>query len=162
MDYKVADTNLAEAGQRKIRWAEARMPVLMALRDEHSTSKPLKGMRIAGCLHVTKETAVLVKTLVAAGAEVLKRLDRILHVRMTAAITLGRHELSEKMRSLGGLHPDAVLKRGYAYCTNPEGETVISRAQGVAPDERVQINFYDGGVLCRVERKRKGKPCLRK
>lgn len=70
VDYKVADTNLAEAGQRKIRWAEARMPVLMALRDEHSTSKPLKGMRIAGCLHVTKETAVLVKTLVAAGAEV--------------------------------------------------------------------------------------------
>lgn len=99
---------------------------------------------------------------VAAAAEALKHLDRVLHVRMTAAIALGRRELSEKMRTISGLHPDAVLKRGYAYCTTPEGETVISRAQGIAPDERVQVNFYDGGVLCRVERKRKGKPCLRK
>lgn len=99
---------------------------------------------------------------VAAATEALRHLDRVLHVRMTAAIALGRRELNEKMRTISGLHPDAVLKRGYAYCTTPEGETVISRAQGIAPDERVQINFYDGGVLCRVEKKRKGKPCLRK
>jgi adenosylhomocysteinase len=70
VDYKVADTSLAESGQKKIRWAEARMPVLMALREKYRGSKPLKGMRVAGCLHVTKETAVLVKTLVAAGADV--------------------------------------------------------------------------------------------
>jgi adenosylhomocysteinase len=70
VNYKVADTTLAETGQKKIRWAEARMPVLMALREKYAASKPLRGMRIAGCLHVTKETAVLVKTLVAAGAEV--------------------------------------------------------------------------------------------
>jgi len=70
MNYKVADMTLAQAGKEKIRWAESRMPVLMALRAEAEKTLPLKGMRIAGCLHVTKETAVLVKTLRAAGAEV--------------------------------------------------------------------------------------------
>jgi adenosylhomocysteinase len=68
--YKVRNLQLAPEGDRLIDWAESRMPVLMALRKKYSASKPLKGYRIAGCLHVTKETAVLVKTLVAAGAEV--------------------------------------------------------------------------------------------
>ena len=54
----------------RVEWAESRMPVLMALREKHGKAQSLKGMRVAGCLHVTKETAVLVKTLVAAGAEV--------------------------------------------------------------------------------------------
>lgn len=70
MNYKVADLKLVEQGNLKIRWAEARMPVMMALRQKYSETKPLNGMRIAGCLHVTKETAVLIKTLIAAGAEV--------------------------------------------------------------------------------------------
>ena len=69
MDYKIKDINLAEQGRKKIDWAESRMPVLMKLRKQFSESKPLKGMKIAGCLHVTKETAVLVETLLAAGAE---------------------------------------------------------------------------------------------
>ena len=68
--YKVADLSLAKAGKLRIEWAESRMPVLMALQEKYRKSKPLKGYRIAGCLHVTKETAVLVKTFVAAGAEV--------------------------------------------------------------------------------------------
>ncbi len=67
---KVKDLSLAEAGKLRISWAESRMPVLMALREKHSKSQSLKGMRVAGCLHVTKETAVLVRTLVAAGAEI--------------------------------------------------------------------------------------------
>jgi adenosylhomocysteinase len=70
MNYKVADLKLAEAGRLRVEWAESRMPVLMELRRRYSQSKPLSGMRIAGCLHVTKETAVLVRTLRAAGAEV--------------------------------------------------------------------------------------------
>ena len=69
-NYKVANEGLAEQGQLKIRWAESRMPVMMALREKYKEEKPLKGMRIAGCLHVTKETAVLIKTLIAAGAEI--------------------------------------------------------------------------------------------
>jgi len=67
---KIANPGLAGAGQMRIAWAESRMPVLMAMRAEHEKAKSLKGMRVAGCLHVTKETAVLVRTLVAAGAEI--------------------------------------------------------------------------------------------
>jgi adenosylhomocysteinase len=68
--YKVKDLSLAAEGRKKIEWAESRMPVLMALREKYSKTKPLKGYKIAGCLHVTKETAVLVETLKAAGAKV--------------------------------------------------------------------------------------------
>ena len=67
---KIKDPGLATAGKLRIEWAESRMPVLMALREKHGKAKSLKGMRVAGCLHVTKETAVLIKTIVAAGAEV--------------------------------------------------------------------------------------------
>jgi len=70
VNHKVADLKLADAGRLRIDWAESRMPVLMALREKGKKEQPLKGMRIAGCLHVTKETAVLVRTLIAAGAEV--------------------------------------------------------------------------------------------
>ena len=69
-EYKVKDMSLAEEGRQLIDYAEKHMPVLMHLRGKYSKTKPLKGMRIAGCLHVTKETAVLVETLRAAGAEV--------------------------------------------------------------------------------------------
>lgn len=66
---KITSPKLAEQGKLNIEWAESRMPVLMTLRKKFEKTKPLKGQRIAGCLHVTKETAVLVRTLKAAGAE---------------------------------------------------------------------------------------------
>ena len=69
-NYKVADLALAEKGRLLLDWAESRMPVLMSLREEFSKTKPFTGHRIAGCLHVTKETGVLIRTLRAAGAEV--------------------------------------------------------------------------------------------
>ncbi len=68
--YKVKDIELAEYGRREIELAEAEMPGLMALRKEYGESKPLKGARIAGCLHMTIQTAVLIETLVALGADV--------------------------------------------------------------------------------------------
>lgn len=68
--YKVKDISLAEYGRKEIRLAEAEMPGLMALREEFGASQPLKGARIAGCLHMTIQTAVLIETLVALGAEV--------------------------------------------------------------------------------------------
>jgi adenosylhomocysteinase len=68
--YKVADTGLAEWGRKEIGMAEKEMPGLMALRAEYGKSKPLAGARIAGCLHMTIETAVLIETLTALGAEV--------------------------------------------------------------------------------------------
>lgn len=68
--YKVADMSLAEWGRKEIKLAEAEMPGLMAIREEFGPSQPLKGARIAGCLHMTIQTAVLIETLVALGAEV--------------------------------------------------------------------------------------------
>ncbi len=68
--YKVKDISLAEWGRREIELAEAEMPGLMALREEYGSSKPLKGARIAGCLHMTVQTAVLIETLIELGAEV--------------------------------------------------------------------------------------------
>lgn len=69
-DYKVKDMSLAEWGRKEIEIAEKEMPGLMALRKEFGASKPLKGARIAGCLHMTIQTAVLIETLTALGAEV--------------------------------------------------------------------------------------------
>ena len=70
MSYKVKDISLAKWGRKEIRLAEAEMPGLMSLRKNHGSNKPLKGARIAGCLHMTIQTAVLIETLVDLGAEV--------------------------------------------------------------------------------------------
>ena len=67
--YTVADLSLADEGALRVDWARSRMPVLAALRAKAEKDKPLAGMRVAGCLHVTKETAVLIETIRAAGAE---------------------------------------------------------------------------------------------
>src|SRR5690554_6449798 len=70
LKYKVKDISLADWGRKEIKLAEAEMPGLMALREEYGSQQPLKGARIAGCLHMTIQTAVLIETLVALGAEV--------------------------------------------------------------------------------------------
>ena len=69
-DYKVADMSLAKWGREEVKIAETEMPGLMALREEYKASQPLKGARIAGCLHMTIQTAVLMETLVELGAEI--------------------------------------------------------------------------------------------
>lgn len=69
-DYKVADPSLAGLGRREIGFSESEMPGLMSLREKFKKEQPLKGARIAGCIHMTTETAVLIETLVALGAEV--------------------------------------------------------------------------------------------
>ncbi|MDP6870576.1 MAG: adenosylhomocysteinase [Candidatus Poseidoniaceae archaeon] len=68
--YTVANLELADQGALRVDWARSRMPVLCALKDQAAKDKPLAGMRVAGCLHVTKETAVLIETIAAAGAEI--------------------------------------------------------------------------------------------
>src|ERR687889_1859590 len=69
MKSRIKDPTLAKEGKNRIDWAEAHMPVLVALRQKYEKTKPLEGIRVAGCLHVTKETGVLVRTLKAAGAQ---------------------------------------------------------------------------------------------
>ena len=75
--YKVKDISLAKWGRNEIKLAEAEMPGLMSLRNEFKHTKPLKGARMAGCLHMTIQTAVLIETLVELGAEVTLSLIHI-------------------------------------------------------------------------------------
>ena len=70
MNYKVKDISLSDWGRKEIKLAEAEMPGLMSIREEYGESKPLQGARIAGCLHMTIQTAVLIETLIHLGAEV--------------------------------------------------------------------------------------------
>jgi|TARA_B100002003_G_scaffold241440_1_gene263154 adenosylhomocysteinase len=69
-DYKVADISLSDFGRKEVTLAEAEMPALMALREKYATDKPLAGAKILGCIHMTVQTAVLIETLIALGAEV--------------------------------------------------------------------------------------------
>lgn len=96
-DFKVADLSLAEAGRHQIRLAEHEMPGLMALRREFGESQPLKGARIAGSLHMTVQTAVLIETLIALGAEVRWASCNIFSTQdeAAAAIVVGRGTVEE-------------------------------------------------------------------
>ncbi len=87
-DYKVADINLAEWGRKETEIAESEMPGLMALREEYSGQKPLDGARITGCIHMTIQTAVLVETLQALGAQVRWSSCNIFSTQDHAAATL--------------------------------------------------------------------------
>src|SRR4051794_38113087 len=88
-DYKVRDLSLAEAGRHQLRLAEHEMPGLMALREEYASSQPLKGARIAGSLHMTVQTAVLIETLIALGAEVRWASCNIYSTQDEAAAAVG-------------------------------------------------------------------------
>jgi adenosylhomocysteinase len=92
--YKIRDIKLADEGLKQIRWAESRMPVLMALREKYRREKPFKGFKIAGCLHVTKETAVLVKTFVECGAKVSWSGCNPLSTQDTIAAALVKQDIS--------------------------------------------------------------------
>lgn len=92
MEYRVKDISLAEEGKRRIDWAEAHMPVLVALRKKYDQTKPLSGIKVAGCLHVTKETGVLVRTLKAAGAEISWCGCNPLSTQDDVAASLAKHE----------------------------------------------------------------------
>ena len=97
-DYKVADISLAEAGRHQIRLAEHEMPGLMSLREEFGPSQPLKGARIAGSLHMTVQTAVLIETLVSLGADVRWVSCNIFSTQdhAAAAVVVGPHGTAEE------------------------------------------------------------------
>ena len=88
--YKVADISLAEFGRKEIDIAEKEMPGLMAIRKKYSTSKPLQGARITGSLHMTVQTAVLIETLSALGAEVRWASCNIFSTQDHAAAAIAR------------------------------------------------------------------------
>ena len=90
LNYKVKDLSLADWGRKEIKLAEAEMPGLMALREEFGHSKPLKDARIAGCLHMTIQTAVLIETLKELGAEVSWSSCNIFSTQDHAAAAIAR------------------------------------------------------------------------
>ena len=98
IDYKVADLSLAEFGRKEIRLAEHEMPGLMALRREYAEVLPLKGARISGSLHMTVQTAVLIETLVALGADVRWASCNIFSTQdhAAAAVVVGPHGTPEE------------------------------------------------------------------
>ncbi len=97
IEHKVADLHLAEAGRHQIRLAEHEMPGLMSLRAEYGPAQPLRGARIAGSLHMTVQTAVLIETLVALGAEVRWASCNIYSTQdeAAAAVVVGPHGTPE-------------------------------------------------------------------
>jgi adenosylhomocysteinase len=126
MNYHVKDISLANEGKKKIDWAEAHMPVLVALRHKYQDEKPLKGIRIAGCLHVTKETGVLARVLQSVGAELawcgcnpLSTQDDVAaslatneHISVFARRGVSTREYYDDIRSVIGIEPNITIDDG--------------------------------------------------
>jgi adenosylhomocysteinase len=128
-DYKVADINLADWGRREIAIAETEMPGLMAIREEYGAKKPLKGARIAGCLHMTIQTAVLIETLIQLGAEIRWSSCNIFSTQDHAAAAIAKAGIpvfawkgeteeeywwcvEQTINGPGGWHPNMLLDDG--------------------------------------------------
>jgi adenosylhomocysteinase len=92
VDYDVKDIKLAESGRLKIEWAEASMPVLRLIKKRFKKEQPLAGIRVTACLHVTTETANLVKTLQAGGADVRLCASNPLSTQDDVAASLAEHD----------------------------------------------------------------------
>jgi adenosylhomocysteinase len=129
--YKVKDISLAKAGRLKIEWAEKHMPVLMQLRRQFKGKRPLKGVRIAGCLHVTKETAVLVETLRDLGATVAWCGCNPLSTQDEVAAALAANGIS--VYAWRGLSRDE-----YYWCI----EKCIALKPGITVDDGADLVFY--------------------
>jgi len=100
-DYKVADISLAEFGRKEIAIAQTEMPGLMALREEFGDSKPLAGVRLTGCLHMTIQTAVLIETLKELGADIRWSSCNIFSTQDHAAAAIGASSRPSTGRKAG-------------------------------------------------------------
>ena len=90
--YDIKDPQLAEGGRRRIQWAEREMPVLSSLQERFKKERPLKGIRVAACLHVTTETANLMRTLQMGGADVVLTASNPLSTQDDVAASLVSHD----------------------------------------------------------------------
>src|SRR5688500_1867148 len=155
--FKVKDMTLAELGRKKIRMAEKEMPGLMAIREEMRAKQPLAGARVAGCLHMTIETAVLIETLVALGAEVTWTSCNIYSTQDEAAAAIAKagvpvfawkgENLQEYWENIelqlnafkGGKGPNLILDDG-GDLTLLVHKGVESEKAGKAPDPATATN----------------------
>ncbi|QKW39001.1 adenosylhomocysteinase [Actinomadura sp. NAK00032] len=120
MDYKVADLSLADFGRREIRLAEHEMPGLMAVREEYSAAKPLRGAKIMGSLHMTIQTAVLIETLVELGADVRWVSCNIFSTQdhAAAAIVVGKDGTAEEPKGVPVFAWKGETLEEYWWCTD--------------------------------------------
>ncbi|HSD88183.1 MAG TPA: adenosylhomocysteinase [Kofleriaceae bacterium] len=155
--FKIKDLTLAELGRKKIRMAEKEMPGLMSLREEYKGKAPLKGARVAGCLHMTIETAVLIETLVSLGAEVTWTSCNIYSTQDEAAAAIAKagvpvfawkgENLEEYWQNIelqltafnGGKGPNLILDDG-GDLTLLVHKGVEMEKKGAAPDPKTATN----------------------
>ncbi|MCX6412201.1 MAG: adenosylhomocysteinase, partial [Actinobacteria bacterium] len=118
-DYRVADLSLAEWGRKEIKIAEHEMPGLMSLREEYAAEQPLAGARVTGSLHMTIQTAVLIETLVALGAEVRWASCNIFSTQdqAAAAVAVGPHGTPEEPRGVPVYAWKGETLEEYWWCT---------------------------------------------
>ena len=130
-DFKVADLGLAEFGRKEIRLAEHEMPGLMAIRREYADRQPLSGARITGSLHMTIQTAVLIETLVALGAEVRWASCNIFSTQdhAAAAVVVGPDGTPEDPARRARLRLEGRDPRG-VLVVHPAGPDLARRARG--------------------------------
>lgn len=159
-DYKVADMGLAAWGRKEVSIAETEMPGLMALREEYGLSKPLSGARIAGCLHMTIQTAVLMETLVALGAEVRWSSCNIFSTQDQAAAAMaqagipvfawkGETEeefwwcIEQTIRGPGGWTPNMILDDGgdlTLVMHRPEHADLLAQIRGISEETTTGVH----------------------
>src|SRR5678815_5751695 len=155
--FKIKDLTLAELGRKKIRMAEKEMPGLMPLREENKGKSPLKGARVAGCLHMTIETAVLMETLVSLGAEVAWTSCNIYSTQDEAAAAIAKagvpvfawkgENLEEYWQNIelqltafeGGKGPNLILDDGGDLTLLVHKGAEVEN-KGVAPDPKTATN----------------------
>ncbi len=128
-NYHVKDVELAEGGRRKITWAEREMPVLRLIRERFEREKPLKGLRVSACLHVTSETANLMKTLQAGGADVVLTASNPLSTQDDVAASLVTHDEMS------------------VYAVKGEDNVTYYKHLNAALDHKPQMTMDDGADL---------------
>ncbi len=143
-DYDIADIALADAGQKRIEWADRQMPVLGQIRERFESEKPLDGITMACCLHVTTETANLVRTLMAGGAEVALCASNPLSTQdETAAALVDRY--GAEVYAINGEDNESYYKHIYAavdkhpQITMDDGADVISVLHGERPEQLSEV-----------------------
>jgi adenosylhomocysteinase len=139
LPYKVADLGAYELGRKEIRLAEQEMPGLMALRDMHGKTKPLAGLRVAGSLHMTVQTAVLIETLVKLGADVRWASCNIFSTQdaAAAAVVVGPEGTPSNVQGVPVFAWKGETLKQYWWCT----EEMLTWPDGEGPDQIVD----DGG-----------------
>jgi adenosylhomocysteinase len=143
-NYDVADLSLADAGQTRIEWADRHMPVLASIRERFAREKPLEGIQLGLCLHVTTETANLVRTLSAGGAEVALCASNPLSTQDdVAAALVDRH--GAEVYAINGEDNDSYYAHINAVCdkhpkiTMDDGADVIGVLHGERPDQLSEV-----------------------